>query len=379
MTAFTTSVVGSFPRPKWLIDAFERHMAGKLGEEEYQELVNDAVKLTIKEQELAGVDVITDGEQRRVSFVSFVGQAIPGFKLARITELNPKAMEIMKKLKAQLTLWRAVAADPISDAPMAVAELAFAKKVTDKPVKVTLPSPYLIMWEGWHAEISKPYYNRPEELAEDYVKILRKEIVRLREAGADFIQLDEPMIGDLVEAGEEEPDRYRKLVELIHGQKYRGFRDELSLGKDLMNEVVKGISGVRIGMHLDRWPVKGSPNFGTGYERLLPEVMDINVKQYVLEYASPGSGNPALFAEAMPSDKELGLGVIEVMNPTVEKPKDVVARAEKIVEHIDPERIWLNPDCGFAPGMFRKFERRIAFAKIAAMVKGARDLRAKYS
>jgi len=325
------------------------------------------------------VDVITDGEQRRVSFVSFVGQAIPGFKLARITELNPKAMEIMKKYKAQLTLWRAIAADPISDAPMAVAELAYTKGVTDKPVKVTLPSPYLVMWEGWHSEISKPYYARPEDLAEDFVKILRKEIVRLREAGASFIQLDEPMIGDLVEAGDEEPDRYRRLVEMIHGQKYRGFRDELSLGKDLMNEVVKGISGVRIGMHLDRWPVKSSPNHGMGYERLLPEVLDIKVKQYVLEYAAAGSGDPVRFAEAMPNDRELGLGVIEVMNPAVEKPKDVVARAERVVEHIDPERIWLNPDCGFAPGMFRNFERRTAFAKITAMVEAARDLRAKYA
>ena len=78
---FVTSVVGSFPRPRWLIEAFEKFNRGELSKEELDEYLDDAVKLTVKEEELAGLDVITDGEQRRTSFVSFVAQKIPGFKL----------------------------------------------------------------------------------------------------------------------------------------------------------------------------------------------------------------------------------------------------------------------------------------------------------
>ncbi|MFB6469671.1 MAG: cobalamin-independent methionine synthase II family protein [Vulcanisaeta sp. AZ3] len=375
---FTTSVVGSFPRPKWLIETFDKFNKGELSKEEFDELVDDAVKLTIKEEELTGLDVITDGEQRRTSFVSFVGQKIPGFKLVYITQLNPNALDIIKQLKAQITYWRAVPVEEIRDSVIALDEFQFTKSTTTRRIKVTLPSPYLIMWETWHHELSKQVYPRPEDLAEAYSKVLRQEIIRLRDAGVDFIQLDEPMLGDLVEATEDKPDRYRRVLELIHGQKYRGFKNELYLARDLVNETIKGIDGVRIGMHMDRWPNPDSPFYGQGFERLAPEVFDVKVKQYVLEYASPGSGDPAKFVSMMPSDKEIGLGSIDVRNPQIEDPQTVVARVERIVKVIDPKRIWINPDCGFAPGMYRKFERRIAFSKIRSMVEAARILRQKY-
>jgi 5-methyltetrahydropteroyltriglutamate--homocysteine methyltransferase len=85
---FVTSVVGSFPRPRWLIEAFDKFNRGELSKEELDEYLDDAVKLTVKEEELAGLDVITDGEQRRTSFVSFVAQKIPGFKLVYVTDIN---------------------------------------------------------------------------------------------------------------------------------------------------------------------------------------------------------------------------------------------------------------------------------------------------
>ena len=373
--AFTTSVVGSFPRPKPLIEAFQKFERGEVDKDDLEAHLRDAIVDTIRGQESAGVDVITDGEQRRSSFVAFVGQKVPGFRLVHVTQLNPRAREIMEREKAQLTLWRAVAVDPIRPVPLAADELAFTKRVTDRPVKVTLPSPYLLMWETWHAERSKACYPRPEDLASDCVQLIREEIRRLGSAGAAFVQLDEPMLGDLVEAGEHEPDRYRKVAEQIYGQRYRGFRNELSLARDLVNETVEGIGGVRIGMHLDRWPNPDSPHYGAGYERLLPDVLDVKVRQYVLEYASPGSGDPVKFAEHLPGDREIGLGVIEVRNRAVEEPSAIVARVQRILRHVDPERIWLNPDCGFAPGMHRTFPRSVAFDKLRSMVTAANRLR----
>ncbi len=207
--------------------------------------------------------------------------------------------------------------------------------------------------------------------------MLRQEIIRLRDAGVDFIQLDEPMLGDLVEAKENEPDRYRKVIEAIHGQKYRGFKNELYLARDLINETIKGIDGVRIGMHMDRWPNPDSPFYGIGFERLAPEVYDIKVRQYVLEYASQAVVTRQSLRRIC-SDKELGLGVIDVRNPQVEDPQIVVQRVERVLKVLDPSRVWLNPDCGFAPGMYRKFERRIAFAKVRSMTEAAKILRKKY-
>ncbi|MFN3804515.1 MAG: cobalamin-independent methionine synthase II family protein [Pyrobaculum sp.] len=376
--AFITSVVGSWPRPSWLIEAFERLERGQLERQLFDQYLDDAVKLAIKDQEEAGLDVITDGEQRRTSFVAFVGQKLRGFKVVRVEELHPDAREIMKRHKAPLTLWRPVIAGYIEDSVLAVDEVQYARRVTSRPLKVTLPSPYLAMWESWHHKISSPYYPRPEDAAEAYVKVLRGEIARLIEAGVAFIQLDEPMLGDLVEAEGDKPDRYKQVASELYGQRYRGLRDEIQLAVDLVNETVRGYTtAVRIGMHLDRWPAEDSPV--VGYERLAPQVFDIKVRQYVVEYKHPRMGSPEEFAKILPSDKEIGLGSIDVRDPRrVEAVEEVVAHVERVVRYVDPTRIWLNPDCGFAPGMYRAFPRAVALEKLKTMVKAAKALRERY-
>ncbi|MFB6491217.1 MAG: cobalamin-independent methionine synthase II family protein [Thermoproteus sp. AZ2] len=376
--AFVTSVVGSWPRPKWLLEAFERREAGIIDDETLKIYMDDAVRLAIKDQEEAGIDVVTDGEQRRTSFVAFVGQKLRGFKVVKVEELHPDAREIMKRHKAPLTIWRPVIAGPIEDSVLAADEAQFARQVASRPIKVTLPSPYLIMWESWHQRISAPYYPRPEDAAEAYAKALRREVARLIDAGVAFIQLDEPMLGDLLEAAENEPDRYKKVAQEIYGQKYRGLKDEIRLAVDLVNEVVQGYTtSVRIGMHLDRWPAEDSPI--VGYEKLAPYIFDVKVKQYVVEYKAPRMGDPTEFAKILPSDKELGLGSIDVRDhKRVETVDEVVAHVEKVVKYVDPTRIWLNPDCGFAPGQFRAFPRDVARAKLKVMVEAAKALRQKY-
>ncbi len=322
--------------------------------------------------------MITDGEQRRSSFVSFVGDKIPGFKVMHITKLNPRAMDILKTNKVQLTYARAVVSEPLRDSVIAADEFAKARKYSRRPFKVTLPAPYLVMWESWHSIHSRDAYPTPEEFGHAYAKLLRKEVARLKEAGVSFIQLDEPMLGDLTEAGDK-PDRYRSVFKELYGQKYRGFREELKLAVELLNEVTVGVTGVRIGVHMDRWPNKDSPYFNVGYERFLPELLETKTKQFVLEYTTAGTGDPTKLIDEFPSDLEIGLGVISVQNYEVETPEEVVSRVERITGHIEPERIWLNPDCGFAPGMFRTFPREVAFAKLKSMTAAAEVLRKKYA
>jgi 5-methyltetrahydropteroyltriglutamate--homocysteine methyltransferase len=376
--AFTTSVVGSFSRPRSLIEATEKHGKGEIPQSELDAELEKATESTIRGQEEAGVDVITDGEQRRSSFVSFVGDRIPGFKVMHITELNPDAKEILKRNKVQLTYHRALVAEKLRDAVIATDDYIAAKKYSKKPFKVTLPAPYLVMWESWHKTVSKDAYPTPEDFAYDFAKLLRKEVQRLKDAGVAFIQLDEPMLGDLTEAGEK-PDRYRQVFKELYGQEYRGFKNELKLAVDLLNEATKGVNGVKIGVHMDRWPNKDSPYFDLGYERFLPELLEAKTDQFVLEYTSSGTGDPAKLVDAFPDGLEIGLGVISVQNYEVETPEEVVARTKRVIGHIDPDRIWLNPDCGFAPGMFRVFPRDVAFAKLKSMTTAAELLRKEYA
>jgi 5-methyltetrahydropteroyltriglutamate--homocysteine methyltransferase len=378
LSAFTTTVVGSFSRPRELIEATKKHAKGELSPSELDAELEKATKSTIEGEVAAGLDVITDGEQRRSSFVSFVGDKIPGFKVMHITKLNPDAMEILKRNKVQLTYARAVVVEELRDAVIARDEYEAARRYSKKPFKVTLPAPYLVMWESYHKTLSKDAYPTPEDFGYAYAKLLRKEVLRLKEAGVSFIQIDEPMLGDLTEAGDK-PDRYRLVFKELYGQEYRGFREELKLAVDLLNEVIGGIGGVRIGVHMDRWPNKDSPYFDQGYERFLPELLETKTKQFVLEYVSKGTGDPAKLVKEFPKDMEIGLGVISVQNYEVETPEEVVARVKRITDNIEVERIWLNPDCGFAPGMYRTFPRDVAFAKLRSMTKAAEILRKEFA
>ncbi|MDG7010809.1 MAG: cobalamin-independent methionine synthase II family protein [Nitrososphaerota archaeon] len=375
---FTTTVVGSFSRPRDLIEASKKRAKGEIPQAELDVQLERATEATIRGEEEAGLDVITDGEQRRSSFVSFVGDKIPGFKVMHITELNPDAMEILKRNKVQLTYMRAVVTEELRDAVIAADEFEKARRYSKKPFKVTLPAPYLVMWESWHRTHSEGAYPTPEDFGYAYAKLLRNEVGRLRDAGVSFVQLDEPMLGDLTEAGDK-PDRYRNVFRELYGQEYRGFKEELKLAVDMLNEVVKGVSGVKIGVHMDRWPNKDSPYFDQGYERFLPELLEARTSQWILEYTSQGTGDPAKLVKEFPDGVEIGLGVISVQNYEVESPEQVVARAERVIGSIEPERIWLNPDCGFAPGMFRTFPREIAFAKLKSMTEAAGILRKKYA
>jgi 5-methyltetrahydropteroyltriglutamate--homocysteine methyltransferase len=376
--AFTTAVVGSFPRPRELIEATKKHSRGEVQQEELDRLLDEATRSIIKQEEEAGLDVITDGEQRRSSFVSFIGDKIPGFKVMHITQLNADAMEILKRNKVQLTYTRAVVTDQLGDAVIARDEFDAAKRYSRKPFKVTLPAPYLVMWESWHSKLSRDAYPAPEDFAYAYAKLLRNEVSRLKDAGVSFIQIDEPMLGDLTEAGDK-PDRYRRVFNELYGQEYRGFKEELKLAVDLLNEVTKGVSGVRVGVHMDRWPNKDSPYFDLGYERFLPELLETKTDQFVLEYTSSGTGDPAKLVKEFPGEMEIGLGVISVQDYEVESPDTVVSRVKRVIGSIEPERIWLNPDCGFAPGMFRAFPTDVAFAKLRSMTKAAETLRKEYA
>ena len=203
---FPVTSVGSWPRSAELLRALKQQRQGRMSPEEFDGVADAAVLAALRAQEAAGVDVVTDGEQRRDNFYSFVANKLHGVKLMTLLEMLDVIEDKAGFEKLLQTL--DVPAYSISNptcvdrlerrVPLAVDELKFVQRHTTKPVKVPLPGPYLLTRAMWVKEVTQQVYASKEDLGEDVVRILREEIAELIEQGAAFIQLDEPVLTELV-------------------------------------------------------------------------------------------------------------------------------------------------------------------------------------
>jgi 5-methyltetrahydropteroyltriglutamate--homocysteine methyltransferase len=363
------------------MDAFERHERGELAADVLRSFMDDAVKIAIKEQEVTGIDMVSDGEQRRYSFLAIVGEKLGGsFEIHRITELaarNPEAQEIIERMQLPKSVPQPVAVRKIArSSPIAVDEYQFAKEQTARPIKVALPSPYLLMWNSWDYQHSKEAYGSPEDLGWDLARVLREEIMALKQAGAKFVQLDDPAIQHLLD-----PQKYMRFLKTLLGHEPKSAKEELDFAVRLINETVKGIDGVRIGFHVCRgnWPAPQEILPRGDYSPILPGLVELKTDQLVLEFATPRAGPVDVFKDYA-VDMELGLGVIDVKDHNVESEEQVASRVEAALRYFDPEDVWLNPDCGFASGRtWPVADRRTAMRKLTVMARAAEALRKKYA
>ena len=200
------TMVGSWPRRKELLRAQKAKRRGKLSAEEFERVADEEVRRVLALQSEAGVDIVTDGEQRRDSFFSFVAEKLEGVAMMTLAEM----LDIIEdKAGFEMILQTLdVPAFSISNAtcvgevkrraPLAVDELKFLKQHTDKPVKVPLPGPYLLTRGMFVREVSQPHYETKEALGDAVVTLLREEVRELLDAGADFIQFDEPVLTEVV-------------------------------------------------------------------------------------------------------------------------------------------------------------------------------------
>jgi len=371
---FPTSVVGSLPRPEWLLDGISKFERGELDEGQLRRYYDEAVILAIKEQEMTGVDEVSDGEQRRFSFLAFVAEKIPSFKLTPTSTLmNPDA----EKFAQDMNLHVGVISNPIivgpikRTSPLVADEVRFAKKYTQRPVMAPLIGPFTLLINSWNSKISSSYYRTPEDAFKDLTGMLREEILALKEAGADFVQLDEPAIGNFVDF------RYTRWLLALNGWKVSDVKDLHRVSAELINMVVKGVGGVGLGVHICRgnWRSDEAHYSHGGYENMIEEILDLRVDRLVLEYATKRARTFDVFKEH-PWKGEVGLGVVDVKDPRVEDPKEIAARVKEASKVFGEERITLNPDCGFASGRpWPVVSRQIAYAKLAAQTEAAKMLR----
>ena len=371
--------IGSWPRPGWMLRAVHDHLESRLGDEEFHATADDAVRLNVEAQLRAGVDVLTDGEQRRDSYASFVGglldncQLIPLSDLAAIVD-DPEKFEL--ELRA-LDVPAAEVRHPVvygklgRSKPLAVHEMEFARTCTDRPIKVALPGPYLLTRTMWLDCLTERPYETREQLAQDVVRVLREELHYLLASGAALVQFDEPVLTEVVFGGASRTRSFMcgALSERLESAK------ELDFAVDLMNELVRGLPAERIGLHICRgnWTADESAALSGDYAPLIETLNRVNVGVLFLELCTGRAGDSAVL-RGLDEDKRIGVGVANQKLDFVEPVEEIGRRISDAIDLFGRERVMLTPDCGFATFADNPVaSAKTAEAKLAAIVR-ARNL-----
>ncbi len=380
---FPVTVVGSWPRSAELIRALRRKEAGEISYDEFSSLADGEVLDCIRAQEAAGVDIISDGEQRRDNFYSFAVDKLNGMQLMKVSELldyssdRARMEEVLRALDVpSFAIKSPIVIDTISKRHgLALDELAFVKEHTDRAIMVPIPGPYMLTRSGWFEGLSDKAYPTPDDLAKDVVEILREEIIALRDHGCDFVQLDEPTLSQVV-FGEETTETF--MCAALPNR--RDPTDELEMAVRLMNETLDGIDGIKTGVHVCRgnWSKKEEVLLSGNYGPMLPYLTQMNIDRLVLECATPRAGEMAVFQE-YGNEKEIGLGVVNPRTDDVEPAEQIVARVKELLQYFDPDKIYLNPDCGFGTFAERNVNTHdMAAKKMQVITDAAKILRAEY-
>ncbi len=374
----TVTSIGSWPRPRWLIDAIHARVQGRLDETAFQETADDAVRLIAAAQQRAGATMYTDGEQRRDSYASFVGTRLDNCQLVPLIDLLP-LVEDPAAFEAELRALDVPAAEVRHPGvfgrirrsrPLAVHEFDFLRSITSAPIKVALPGPYLLTRTMWMDCIADNVYADREEIAADIVRVLREELADLLNAGVSMAQFDEPVLSDVVFSGQKSKRSFMcgALSET------EGPEHELAFAHDLVNAVVDGFARERIAIHVCRgnWTPDESVALAGSYAPLVPTLASMKVGAYLLEACTPRAGDMALMQE-LPTDARIGVGVVNQKQRAIEPVDEIVARIARAADLFGADRLLLHPDCGFATFADNPIcSMQIAEAKLEAIVQAAK-------
>lgn len=379
---FPTTVIGSWPRSIEVKRAMRDKRAGRISEEEFQSIADRAVLQCLKWQEEAGIDIVSDGEQRRDNFISFVADHLENVRMLMVSELldyvedKTSFEEILGTLDVPaFSMSNPAAIGKISrKTPLALNDFLFLKNHTEKAVKVALPGPYLLTRAMWVEGLSKNAYPTKEDLALDIINVLREELEDLISAGVEFVQFDEPVLTELVFT-QKNANRTFMCGALTAKA---DAEEEIAFALELMNKVTDGLlsKGTTIGVHVCRgnWSTQEQVLLRGPYYPLIPYLTNVNVDQLILEYATPRAGEIDAIQDF--GGKELGFGIVNPRTEAVETVEEIVARVQEVRKFLPDDKIFLNPDCGFGTFAQRPMNSdKIAFEKLMAMSQAAKRLR----
>lgn len=206
MIMFTTTQVGSWPRSKKMLKALRDNRVGKMSRQDFDRIADDEVRRTVRIQEEAGLDIVVDGEHRRDSFYSFITDKVEGTKLMSLAEMLDEVEDKsgFEEMLDTLDVPASAIRNPTCVGklerrePLALNDFLFVKTLTHKPVKITLPGPYLLSRSMWVSGYTKKAYKNQFAMGDDIVRILRQELRELADAGCEFVQFDEPVLTEIV-------------------------------------------------------------------------------------------------------------------------------------------------------------------------------------
>jgi len=327
-----TTVMGSHPLPGWFLYALEGIEAGRFGRIETNEVFDDAVDMALRDQEACGIDIVSDGEMRRHHFImGFFG------RLAGLRRLDPPR-RLGRPFYDTEPLFEATEHVRAPHGLGIVEEFRYARTRTALPIKIAVPGPLTLSTPIKRGEA---YRNR-ERLVLDLAQILSAELKGLVDAGADFIQIDEP--------------------------NFRVLYDEPGQLVELFNKLVHGVKA-KIALHVCFGNLTARPRDRRSYAEIFPVLKDFRADQFVFEFASRELAELDQW-KRYGGDRELGFGVVDQKSFYVESPEEVAARIRKALEVCAPEKLVVNPDCGLY-----ETPRWIALQKLRNMVEGTRIVR----
>jgi 5-methyltetrahydropteroyltriglutamate--homocysteine methyltransferase len=343
--------VGALARPHYVKDLI--NAAVPVPPDEYRRLMGLAITSAVALQEAAGLDVITDGEWWRKSYIGVIAELAHGFELGTYPDGRPYTVVVDRLAPKQ---------------PGFIArEVSFLKTITRRQIKATLPSPALLGERLWDPEKSARAYPRRDDFVRDCVPILREELKLLVREGVSVAQIDDPHLCLFVD-----PDVRARYDDPARAADF---------AVDMTNEIVGGVGGVKLAVHLCRRAgarARGEARFRGGYELILPHLNHLKVHHLTMEFTAPEAGDMAVFRE-LRDDLEIGLGCVGTEPGVIDSVEQIVARVEMALKHLAPERITLNPDCGFAPGSAAKVSSDEVYQKLKNEVAAAERLRERYA
>src|SRR5580765_5497262 len=237
------------------------------------------------------------------------------------------------------------------------------KQVRTRGMKVTLPAPSLLGERMWDPIKSSAAYPSRDDFVRDCVPILRREVELLRDEGVSIIQVDDPHLCLFVD-----PEVRRQYDDADRAADF---------AVDMDNQVVDGIQGVELAVHLCRRAgarARGEADHRGGYDPILKQLGRLKVGHITMEFTSPGAGDMSVFKQ-LPDHVQIGLGCVSCQPGQIDSAETIVSRVETALRYLAPERITLNPDCGFAPGSAANVSFDEGYTKLKNEVETARRLR----
>ena len=321
-----TTVVGSYSMPGWLERLKTEYFARRISRQELDEMYDAGRKAAIKDQETAGIDIISDGELHRDNMIDYFAERIPGVLIDQGSK------------RLYYDFFDSVVRSKLATGSLGlIDEARFLKKFSQRTGKISISGPHALV-----KRIRNGFYPSEEAFALDLARVMNFEVRELVREGATHLQIDEPY--------------------------YSGFPEDLPWAIKAVNALVDGVNA-HITLHICYGNRYGKPSFEGSYQFLFPAILEARVQAVSMEFARRGEDDLKLFKE-FNVPFQVAIGVIDVKTNEVESPAFVADRIRRGLEVIAPERLIITPDCGLV-----RLPREVAFSKLTAMAEGTRTIR----